>query len=194
MKKEQMVIELEKLKPNPANPRTHSDDQIREIGRSLDKFGQFRPIVVDTSYMILAGHGLFEAMKLKGLSQAEVMRYTGLSDGDKKKLLLADNKTQSLGKDDFDAITALIRDIDDDYIPGYDADILAAIRAQDEVDQNIIDEAGEAFDQDYTPEDGVDTFGGASTEEPDEQPAAEAEVDEDGCLVCPNCGEKVCPQ
>ena len=92
MKKETITIELSKLKKNPKNPRVHSEIQIKEIQRSLKMFGQYRTIVCDAKFMILAGHGLYEAMVQRGDKEAEVTKYTGISEQMKSKLLLADNK------------------------------------------------------------------------------------------------------
>jgi hypothetical protein len=46
----------EKLIPYNRNARTHSDEQIEQIARSIQKFGFTNPILVDTGAGILAGH------------------------------------------------------------------------------------------------------------------------------------------
>jgi len=56
---------IESLRPNPKNARTHSGKQIRQIAESIRKFGFLNPVIVDDENMILAGHGRFEAARLR---------------------------------------------------------------------------------------------------------------------------------
>ena len=88
---------LDALKHPKKNVRIHSEQQIRELKRSLEKFGQTRAIVVDEDDTILIGNGLYEAMVSLGYQEATVYVKTGLSENDKKKLMIADNKTYALG-------------------------------------------------------------------------------------------------
>ena len=47
---------VERLIPYDRNARTHSDEQIEQIARSIREFGFTNPILVDTRAGILAGH------------------------------------------------------------------------------------------------------------------------------------------
>ena len=51
------AIKINVLRPHPKNPRHHNDFQINELAKSVDKFGQIRPVVIDENNVILAGHG-----------------------------------------------------------------------------------------------------------------------------------------
>ncbi len=53
---------LSELHSPERNVRLHTDKQLKEFRRSVEMFGQIRPIVVDEGGMILAGNGLFEAI------------------------------------------------------------------------------------------------------------------------------------
>ena len=55
---------LDALKHPKKNVRIHSEQQIRELKRSLEKFGQTRAIVVDEDDTILIGNGLYEASEM----------------------------------------------------------------------------------------------------------------------------------
>lgn len=79
---------LDALKHPKKNVRIHSEQQIRELKRSLEKFGQTRAIVVDEDDTILIGNGLYEAMVSLGYQEATVYVKTGLSENDKKKLMI----------------------------------------------------------------------------------------------------------
>ena len=118
------LIDISELKDNPNNTRIHTDKQIKEFAKSIEMFGVVRPIVVDENNMILVGHGLKKTLIELGRTEAEILRVTGLSDNEKKKLLLSDNKIYSLGVDDFDMIDELIKEMQDFEIPGYDSENL----------------------------------------------------------------------
>ena len=53
---------LAELHPPERNVRMHTDKQLKEFRRSVEMFGQIRPIVVDEGGTILAGNGLFETL------------------------------------------------------------------------------------------------------------------------------------
>ena len=83
---------LDAIKPNPRNAHTHSKKQIRQIAKSIDVFGFTVPVIIDETSTLLAGHGRFEAAKLRGLKKIPAIRLHGLSEAKKRALLLADNK------------------------------------------------------------------------------------------------------
>lgn len=121
-------LPLSVLKKPEKNVRLHSNKQIEEFKRSIEMFGQIRPIVVDDGYTILAGNGLYEAMTALGWAEADCYVVTGLSDSEKKKLMLADNRIFSLGVDDMQAFDEIIAELDNDFdIPGYDPDLLKTL-------------------------------------------------------------------
>jgi ParB-like nuclease domain len=80
------------LKPNPRNAHTHSKKQIAQIAKSIDAFGFTAPVIIDETSTLLAGHGRFEAAKLRGLKEIPAIRLHGLSEAKKRALMLADNK------------------------------------------------------------------------------------------------------
>lgn len=121
-------MQIADLRHPEKNIRRHPEKQIKEMKRSLEKFGQFRPVVVDDQNIILAGNGLVTAMRQMGYTEADVLKYDNLSEKDKKKLMIADNQVASLGLDDYGAIEEIIRSLDGDVdIPGYDEDTLRMI-------------------------------------------------------------------
>jgi ParB-like chromosome segregation protein Spo0J len=52
------------LQPYPGNARTHSPKQIKQISRSIERFGFNNPALVDDGDQIIAGHGRVEAANL----------------------------------------------------------------------------------------------------------------------------------
>lgn len=119
---------LSELRRPERNVRMHTDKQLKEFRRSVEMFGQIRPIVVDEDGVILAGNGLYETLLSLGRADADCYVVAGLTDAEKKKLMLADNRVFDLGVDDLAALDAFILDLKDDLdIPGYEEDLLRAM-------------------------------------------------------------------
>ena len=124
------MIPLSELTPNPKNVRLHSAKQLEEYKRSIEKFGQTKAIVCDENKTILIGNGLYEAMKAMGKTEAACFIKSGMSETDKLKMMMADNKVYSLGVDNLEAIEDIIAElgaVKDFDIPGYDADLLETL-------------------------------------------------------------------
>ena len=208
---------LDDLKHPEKNVRIHSEQQIRELKRSLEKFGQTRALVVDENNVILIGNGLYEAMVSLGYQEASVYVKTELSENDKKKLMIADNKTYALGIDNLDTLNEFLEELQGDLdIPGYDEEILQQIVADaDEVTEKIseygtldeseiqkIKEANEKREQKAAAAEISDNNSENSSENPntsDNQSSerqntteTEPEITETRkFVICPNCGEKI---
>lgn len=124
------MIPIAELRPNPKNVRLHSAKQLEEYKRSVQKFGQTKAIVIDESNTILIGNGLYEAMKALGMTEAACFIKAGMSEHDKLKMMMADNKIYSLGVDNLQAIEDIIAElggVQDFDIPGYDSDLLETL-------------------------------------------------------------------
>ena len=85
-------VPIGSLRPNPKNARTHSKKQIALIKASIETFGQIKPVVIDDNDTILAGHGFVQAARLTGLTQVSVIRFSHLTETQKRAYLIADNK------------------------------------------------------------------------------------------------------
>lgn len=112
------------IKPEK-NVRIHTEKQIKEFCRSVEMFGQIRPIVVDENNVILAGNGLYDTLIAMGKDTADVCRYDNLTENQKKKLMIADNKIFSLGIENLETLNSFLEDLQGDLdIPGFDEEIL----------------------------------------------------------------------
>ena len=83
---------LSELRRPERNVRMHTDKQLKEFRRSVEMFGQIRPIVVDEDGVILAGNGLYETLLSMGRTEADCYVVTGLTEAQKKAYILADNR------------------------------------------------------------------------------------------------------
>ena len=134
---------LAELHPPERNVRMHTDKQLKEFRRSVEMFGQIRPIVVDEGGIILAGNGLFETLLSMGRTEADCYIVSGLTEAQKKKLMLADNKIFGLGVDDLDTMDAFLVELKDDLdIPGFDEDLLKNMVADAEEITETLQEYG----------------------------------------------------
>lgn len=130
VKRERITMRLAELQPPKQNVRIHPERQIQEIMRSLEQFGQCRDLVVDETNTVLSGNGLWEAMKRRGEAEASAIRLVGLTERQKLKYMLADNKTFSLGVEDLDSINSVLEQLGADLdVPGYDEETLKALTA-----------------------------------------------------------------
>ena len=59
----------ERLRPSPNNARTHSKKQLKQIARSIERFGFVNPVLISDDFEIIAGHGRVEAAKMLGLKR-----------------------------------------------------------------------------------------------------------------------------
>ena len=85
-------VRVDTLRPNPRNAHTHSKKQTHQIADSIVACGFATPVLIDENSMLLAGHGRLGAAKLLGLEKIPAIRLRGLSEAQKRVLLIADNK------------------------------------------------------------------------------------------------------
>jgi DNA modification methylase len=78
--------------PSARNARTHSDAQIAEIAGSIQTFGFSNPILIAADGDIIAGHGRLAAARQLGLTEVPVVILSGLTDLQRRQLMLADNR------------------------------------------------------------------------------------------------------
>jgi hypothetical protein len=88
-------IAIDKLKFDPRNARLHDGRNISAVIRSLEEFGQQRPIIVDEDNVVRAGNGLLEAAKELGWKEISIV-VTELKGSDLKAYGIADNRTAEL--------------------------------------------------------------------------------------------------
>jgi hypothetical protein len=184
MRKERKEVNISLLKTPELNTRIHPEKQIEEIRRSLKKWGQYKNIVIDDQNLVLAGNGLVEAMRLEGFKKAWAVILYELSENEKKKLMMADNKTTGLGIDNLGNIEALINELAGDFdIPGFDDEILKSINAASADISAALDEYGKASEENLKE---IDAHADANAGDGDEATETKRES-----VTCPKCGEVI---
>ncbi len=91
------LVPIADLKSYERNPRTHTRKQIRQIAKSIKRFGFNNPVLIDDHNQIIAGHGRVDAAKLLGLSEVPTRRLSHMSQDDVRAYIIADNKLADEG-------------------------------------------------------------------------------------------------
>jgi ParB-like chromosome segregation protein Spo0J len=87
-----VVRRLAELKPHPRNARRHSAEQIAQLAGVMRRFGWTNPALIDEDDFIIAGHGRVQAAQTLGLVEGPTITIAGLTDHEKRELMLADNR------------------------------------------------------------------------------------------------------
>ena len=198
---------ISELKSPEKNSRTHTSRQILEYIRSVEMFGQIRPVVVDENGVIICGNGLVEALKQMGRDKADCLVMQGLTKAQKYKLSLADNKIYTMGIENTEDFMDILHLLGNDFdIPGYDAGILSELV----MDDTAVKESVESFGK-LSSEMIEDIKGKTVVENDDPQgeyppPTAEQREASKGFItgnatpekvetrkyvICPKCGEQI---
>jgi DNA modification methylase len=83
---------LSDLKPDPRNPRRHSQRQIRQIAKSIQAFGFNVPILVDAELKVIAGHGRLLACQKLGWTEVPTIQLAHLTEAQSRAFMIADNR------------------------------------------------------------------------------------------------------
>lgn len=104
-------LKLSQIKPYEKNPRKN-DQAVDAVVASIEQCGYCSPILVDENNVILAGHTRYKALQKLGWKEAEVVIRDGLTDEQKRKYRLLDNKTNEFASWDFDLLADEIEGLD----------------------------------------------------------------------------------
>lgn len=92
------TIKLSDIKPYVNNPRKN-DAAVDAVMESIKQCEYVAPIILDENNVILAGHTRYKALKELGYDEAECVIKEGLTEEQKKKYRLLDNKTNELAEE-----------------------------------------------------------------------------------------------
>jgi len=191
MRKERKEVSMSVLKTPEKNTRIHPEKQIAEMRRSLQKWGQYKNIVIDENNLVLAGNGLVEAMRAESMKKAYALILYDLTENEKKKLMMADNKTSGLGIDNLANIEDIISELNGDFdIPGFDDDVLKSINAASDQISAALDDYGKATEENLAE---IDAHADANDETGEEaDPDIEnATIPGKEPHICPQCGAEI---
>jgi len=188
-----IVKKLSELREATKNIRKHTDKQITEYVRSIEMFGQIKPLVIDEDGEIIAGNGLYRALMKMGKETCDCYVVEGLTPAQKKKLMLADNRVYELGITDVSAFEEIVLALNGDVdIPGWDEDLLSMMNASmPDIDEMVASygsytqEEVERISERKAPDE--DTGNG----KPAMQETAASGSAEQRFMTCPHCGQRI---
>ncbi len=116
-------IELNKIKMYENNAKKHPQEQIEQIKKSIQEFGNNDPIAIDENNTIIEGHGRYLALKQLGYKTAECIRISNLTDEQKRAYILVHNKLTMNTGFDIDKLNEELKKITAIDMGFYDFDI-----------------------------------------------------------------------
>jgi len=139
MGKESTMNKLSDLKPDQNNARKHNPRNIGMVANSLREVGAARSGVIDEDGNILAGNGTYEALSEAGIEKVKivqadgnewvVVQRKGLSEKQKLKLALYDNRSAELAEWDKEVLADI------------DPEIMESMFSTDEL-EDLLDNVG----------------------------------------------------
>ena len=116
------TMRMDDIRPYPNNPR-RNDGAVDAVAESIRQCGYVAPIIVDEDGVILAGHTRYKALQKLGYETADVLIKSGMTEEQKKKYRLLDNKTGELAGWDFEKLAIELDGLDfGDFDFGFDSD------------------------------------------------------------------------
>ena len=141
---EPLLKPMASLHPDPQNVRRHDQRNLDTIGKSLERFGQQKPIVVDQAGLIVAGNGTFQAAASLGWSQIAVVS-TRMSVRERRAYAIADNRTAELATWDDDALAKALKSMDEEMLEatGFMAEDVLVVAGElpPNADGKVVDES-----------------------------------------------------
>lgn len=103
------------LKLDSENARYHSDKSVKAIRKSLELFGQRKPIVITSDNRVVAGNGTLKAALLLKWPTVEAVRVPDDWSAEKiKAFALADNRTAELSEWDKTILAEQLLDLEEE--------------------------------------------------------------------------------
>ncbi len=100
------LVAADGLRPHPRNPRR---GKVTEIMKSLERFGQTRPILTNAAGTVVAGNHTMLAARELGWTHVAAVTEEFATETEELAYLLADNRTSDLGDYDQEELRNLLR-------------------------------------------------------------------------------------
>lgn len=144
---ELLKLKVEQIKPYAKNPRKN-DGAVSAVAESIKQCGYCSPIIIDENNVILCGHTRLKALTQLGYKEVECVRKEGMTEEQKQKYRILDNKTAEIAEWDLDLLEQELKDLDfGDFDFGFD---IAAFKEPQEIIEDEppeVDEENEPITQ-----------------------------------------------
>lgn len=107
------TVDITKLTPYEKNAKLHPRDQIEQIKKSIEMYGNNDPIAVwGEKNIIVEGHGRYTALRELGYKTADIIRLDHLTDEQRREYMLVHNQTTMNSGWDIDLLAGELEDLD----------------------------------------------------------------------------------
>lgn len=157
-RKPKRVTKTSQLTPDPKNARRRTPRNQKLIRESLEKCGAGRSVLIDEQGQIIAGNGVIEQadllkMKLRVIDTDGdtiiAVRRSDLTEEQKQRLAIADNKTTDESEFDDDMLRQLFKESPDALDGLFDMNEIAALFPEEKDDGKSGDAGPAAFSVEY---------------------------------------------
>lgn len=114
---ELVKLKIDEIIPYERNPRKITQEAVDDAAESIRQVGYRAKIIVDENNVIIAGHTRLQALKKLGYKEAVVERDSDMTEEQKRKYRLLDNKIAEKTGWDFELLDWELEDLD---FEGYD--------------------------------------------------------------------------
>jgi len=143
LQKEFVKLSVNDIHPYPNNPRIN-DEAVAYVVESMNQTGNLDPIEVDENNVILSGHTRLLALEQLGITETECVRYTGLTEEQKRKYRILANRTGEVASWDEELLNMELGDLDfGDFDFGFDHDLDEPFEDEKEIEEDEIPEKAE---------------------------------------------------
>lgn len=104
-------MRMSDLKEYENNPRDTAN-AVDAVAESIRQCGYISPIIVDEAGVILAGHTRYKALQKLGVEEIPVVMKTDLTEEQKKKYRILDNRVGELSYWDYEKLYEELEDLD----------------------------------------------------------------------------------
>ena len=132
-------LSIDTLIPYERNNKIHTEEQIKKIAKSIKELWFRAPILIDENNIILAWHWRLAAAKKLKLKEVPVIQYTDLTEDQKKKYRLLDNRLADLSEYDLENLKLELQELNDermnDLFSEFDLQLEEEERDEDKEDE-----------------------------------------------------------
>ena len=114
------MIAVADLRPFARNARVHSEAQVKQLAAAITEWGWTNPVLIEPDGGIIAGHGRVLAAQKLGMEKIPTITIAGLTDQQRRALVIADNKLAMNSGWDDDVLRAELGDL---KLAGFDLEL-----------------------------------------------------------------------
>lgn len=129
-------VNIDDITPYKMNCKQHPKDQIEQIKKSIEMYGNNDPIAVwGDKNVIVEGHGRYTALRELGYKTVDIIRLDHLTDEQRREYMLVHNQTTMNSGWDIDLLAGELEGLDFD---GFDFGFDLGLGLDDEEEQHEI--------------------------------------------------------